>query len=474
MRAIQSSIIAIATLVAMAMNISGANWPQFRGPNGLSIGEGAEPPTHFGPESNVLWSVDLPAGNSSPIVWSNRIFLTTYDKTKIETLCLDRRDGKILWRQTAPATKFESAHKLSGPATPTPVTDGERVIVYFGSVGLLAYDLDGREQWRKPLNQPLVEFGSGSSPIIAGELVILICDQDDGSFLLALDKRTGKQVWRVERPEFRRAFATPLVWRHDDSEELVVPGSVWLTSYRPKDGAELWRYSGTSRVATSSPVIGDGLLFNACWNIGGDAGAKLTMPPFEEFAAENDRNKDAKISREEVPAGPVRDRFTQMDINRDGFVSPAEWQMMREMFDKAENAVIAIKPGGHGDITKSHLVWKSTRSLPYVSSPLFFRGRVFTVKNGGLFSCYDAVTGSVVYQDERLDAGGDYYSSAVAVGQKIFVASQQGVMLVIVPGDELKVLARNRLGEPVMATPAIVDGKLYVRTATKLFAFGTK
>jgi outer membrane protein assembly factor BamB len=473
MRQVRFSVIAIATVVAMAMNLSGANWPQFRGPGGLSIGEGAEPPTFFGPESNVVWRVAIPAGNSSPIVWSNKIFFTAYDKAKIETLCVDRRDGEILWRQTAPATKFESAHKLSGPATPTPVTDGERVIVYFGSFGLLAYDLDGREQWRKPMNQPLVEFGSGSSPVIVGELVIQLCDQDDGSFLLALDKRTGKQVWRAERPEFRRGFSTPLVWRHDGAEELVVPGSLWLTSYELKNGKELWRYSGTSRVPTSSPVIGDGLLFNACWNIGGDSGAKMSMPPFEEYAADHDANKDGKLSRNEI-SSPNRDRFVQMDTNRDQFISSAEWQMMREMFDKAENAVISIRPGGRGEITKSHLVWKSTRSLPYVSSPLFYRGRVYTVKNGGLFSCYDATTGNARYQDERLDAGGDYYSSAVVVGEKIYLASQQGIVLVIAPGDDLKVLARNRLGEQLMATPAIVDGTLYLRTASKLLAIGSK
>ena len=449
----------------------GANWPQFRGPGGLGIGEGPEPPTHFNSNSNVLWKTELPAGHSSPCIWGNKIFQTGYDGKKLETICLDRTTGTVLWRETAPAERIEPAHKIANPAASTTTTDGESVYSYFGSFGLLAYDFNGKEKWRRPLPAPMVEFGTGTSPILAGDLLIVVCDQDQGSYLLAMDKRTGKTAWRTDRSEFRRSFSTPCVWKHEGTEELVVPGSIWLTSYNLKDGSERWRYSGTSRVANSTPVFGDGLLFNASWNIGSDPGDRITMPPFEEFAGENDQSKDGKLAREEIPAGPVRDRFSQMDLNKDGMVTPAEWQNMRDMFANAENAVIAIRPGGKGDITKSHVAWKSTRSLPYVSSPLFYRGRLYTVKNGGLLSCYEAKSGKVFYQDERLDAPGDYYASAVAVGEKILVASQKGMVTVLAAGDAFEVLARNDLREQVFATPAIVDGTLYLRTASALFAF---
>jgi outer membrane protein assembly factor BamB len=324
------------------------------------------------------------------------------------------------------------------------------VYVYFGSFGLLAYDFAGKEQWRRPLAAPVVEFGSGTSPVLAGDRLILNCDQDLGSYLLAVDKRTGKTVWRVERPEFRRGFATPFVWRRDGTEELVVPGSIWLKSYDLKDGAERWTWSGTSRVACSSPAAGDGLLFSASWNIGGDEDARITMPPFDEFAREHDRNQDGKLSADEIPAGPVRDRFSLMDLDKDGIVTPVEWAGMAEMFRRAGNAVLAIRPGGKGDITTSHLAWKSSRSLPYVCSPLYYQGRLYTVKNGGLASCYAAPTGRVFFQDERLDAPGDYYASLVAGDGKVYAISQKGV---------------------AMATPALVDGKLYVRTAGHLYAF---
>jgi outer membrane protein assembly factor BamB len=451
---------------------AGLNWPQFRGPGSLAVAIQANPPIHFGPATNVVWKTAIPSGHSSPTTWGNHIFLTAYNEAKLETLCLDRLNGRILWRQPAPAEKIEPTHRISNPAASTPATDGERAFVYFGSFGLLAYDFAGKEQWRFAIPTPMVEFGAGTSPILAGNLVVLVCDQDQGSFLLALDKYTGKQVWRTERPEFRRSFSTPFVWRHDNEEELVVPGSIWLRSYNLSDGKERWSYCGTSRVANSSPTAGDGLLFSASWNVGSDPGDRITLEPFADFAKANDKDTDGKLTRDEIPAGPIRDRFSQMDLNKDGIVTPTEWNLMAEMFAKAGNAVVAIRPGGKGDITTTHLAWKATRSLPYVCSPVYHQGRLYTVKNGGLASCYEAKTGKPHYQDERLGAGGDYYASLIAAGGCIYAASQQGVVTVWEAGDQLKILARNDMGEQVMATLAAVGNTLYVRTAGHLYSFG--
>ncbi len=449
-----------------------SSWPQFRGPGGLGIADEGDPPIHFGPATNVLWKTKLPAGHSSPCVWADRIFLTGVSDARLETLCLARRDGRVLWRRPAPAEKVEATHRISNPAASTPATDGQHVYVYFGSFGLLCYDFEGREQWTRPLPPPVVEFGTGTSPILAGDLLILNCDQDLGSYLLAADKRTGKDVWKIDRAEFRRGFATPFIWRHGGEEELIVPGSIWLRSYNLKDGSERWTVHGTARIACSSPVASDGLLFSASWNIGGDEDSRITMEPFAEAAAQYDQNKDGQFTAGELPAGPIRERFTLMDLNKDGIATPAEWQNMVEMFAKAENAVRAIRPGGRGDITASHVAWKVTRSLPYVSSPLCYQGRLYTIKNGGLASCYEAKTGRVIYQDERLDALGDYYSSAIAANGRIYIASQKGLVLVFTASDKLDVLARNDLAEQIFATPAIVDGLLYLRTEGHLYAFG--
>lgn len=475
MNAFRLSLLAVmCALPVLGASGPPSNWPQFRGASGLAIADEMPAPVHFSPQSNVVWKIELPPGHSSPSLWGDRIFLTGLNAGKLETLCLSRRDGKVQWRRSAPTDKLEPTHRIGSPACPTPATDGRVVISYFGSYGLVAYDLDGTELWKMPLPAPVVEFGTGTSPIIEGERVILICDQDEGSFLIALDIRTGKTAWRTERPEFRRSFASPFIWRHDGAAELIVPGSIWLRSYDLANGEERWSFAGTSRVANSTPTAGDGLLFSASWNLGSDPGDRITMEPFESYAREHDKNQDGKVTRDEMPAGPIRDRFSQMDVNKDGVVPKSEWEMMREMFAKAGNAVLAIKPGGKGDITASHLAWKSTRSLPYVCSPVSYRGRLYTVKNGGLASCYEAKTGRARYQDERLDAAGDYYASLVAANGHIYAASQKGVLVVWEAGDELKVLARNDLGEQVMATPAVVDGHLFVRTEKHLYCFGEK
>jgi outer membrane protein assembly factor BamB len=468
--------LAALTLLVAANSLLAANWPQFRGPEGRAIADEGKPPIHFGPTTNVLWKTVLPSGASSPCIWGERIFLTTFDKKKIETACLDRRDGRILWRRSVPTDKFEATHRLGSPAASTPACDGERVYTYFGSFGVVAYDLEGQEQWYHELPPPVVEFGTGTSPILAGGLLLVNCDQDLNSFLLALNARTGKEVWRADRSEFRRGFSSPFLWKHGGVEEIVLPGSIWLKSYGVLDGRELWRVRGLARVVCASPTSGDGLLFAASWNVGGDEGDRLVMPPFAQVVGEWDKNNDGKLSRDEFQKGPFLDRYAQIDFDKDGFVTQEEWDTVVEIFAKAENAVLAIKPGGRGDITRSHVAWKQTRSLPYVSSPLFYQGRVYTVKNGGLASCYDGKTGKVHYQDERLGengaALGDFYSSAVGADGKVYLASQKGMVIVLQAGDTFRVLARNDLKEQVFATPAIADGKIYLRTEGGLYAFG--
>ena len=460
-----------ATLLAVSTHA--ANWPQFRGDAAASTGTGnGKAPVHFGPKTNLVWSTELPPGHSSPVLWGDRIFLTGVDSGKLVTLALDRPSGKVLWSTPAPAEKLEAAHRISNPAAPTACTDGERVVVYFGSYGLLAYDFAGKELWRHPLPVPVVEFGASSSPIIVGDLVIQLCDSDVDSFLVAVDKRTGKQAWKSARPSHRRGFATPFVWRHDGIEELIVNGSLKLSSYDPKTGALRWTCRGMARVANASPTAGDGLLFIASWNMGSDASDKLVLPPHAEFLALHDKNADGKLAKDEFPTGPFKDRFSQFDLDKDGFVTKAEYDGMGEQFVQAENSIFAIKPGGRGDITDTHVVWKHNRSLPYVASPVYHQGRIYTVRSGGMATCYDAKTGEASYRDERLGALGDYYASLTAADGHVFAISQKGTVTVFSGSSAPDVLARNEMGETSMSTPAIVDGRIYLRTEKRLLCFG--
>ena len=448
-----------------------ADWPQFRGPGGLGIAAEADPPVHFGPSTNVLFSIELPAGNSSPIISGNRILLTGREGGNLLTMAFDKRTGKNLWTQEFSPGRLEPFHaSLGSPSSSTPVTDGTNVYVYFGSFGLMAYSLEGAELWRKPLVEPILEFGASTSPILAGGKLILQSDQDMNSALLGIDPRTGKTLWKTDRSEFPRAFGSPFLWQNELGEELVVPGTLYLTSYDPASGQELWRARAQSRVVCTSPVAGEGLLFAASWTTGGDSLNKMTLPPFQE----TDLDKDGVIRKEEIPAGPIRDRFAQIDFDKDKRITPAEWAKMTDIFARVENSVVAIRPGGRGDITDTHLLWKRNRGTPYVPSPLYYKGRLYTVKNGGLFSCFDAKTGQPYYEEERLGAIGDYYSSPIVANGRIYVISQTGTVVVVAAGDTLSVLARNPLGEQTLATPAAQGKVLYVRTARHLHAFSER
>ena len=443
-------------------------WPQFRGPNGSGVGS-TDFPTHFGPNSNVVWKTAMAPGHSSPCLWDGRIFLTGFEDGKLETLCLSQQDGRLLWSRRVEPGNIERGAQLSNPATATPATDGTRVVVYFGAFGLLAYDFDGRELWRKPLLVPVTQHGAGTSPVLAGDLLILNCDQDVGSYLLAVNKLDGRTVWETKRPTFHRGFATPLPWPAEKPEEIIVPGTLRLVAYSLTDGTERWSVRGLPNEMVASPVTADGLIYVSGWTHGSGVGR---MPAFDKLLEQGDLNHDGKLTREEAPGGPAKQHFVYIDADKDGLVTREEYAAMARIFDESKNVALAVRPGGRGDVTETHVVWRATRGLPYVPSPLHYQSRIYLVKNGGLASCFDAQTGRVLYQEERLGALGDYYSSPVAAAGKICAASQLGVVVVYRAGETLEVLARNSLDEPIIATPAIVEGKLYVRTKSRLYAFG--
>jgi outer membrane protein assembly factor BamB len=468
------SALALTSLPLAAVGDGDGDWPQFRGPGGLGLGAAdARPPVVFGPSTNVAWRVEVPAGNSSPIVRGTRVFLTAFAEGKLLTLAIDRGSGREIWRREVVPQKVEEVHQsLGNPASATPVTDGERVYVHFGSVGVLAYDLDGKELWRRPMALTQTEYGASSSPVLAGGNVIQLIDQDGGSHLVALDRRTGAVVWRVERPEMRRGFGTPIVWDHDGASDLVVPGTVWLKGLDPRTGSERWRVSGLARITCTSPVVGDGMLFTASWTTGGDHnGEHITMPPFDEFLAAHDADKDGKFRFDELPPGPMKQRFKHLDGDRSGFIERAEWESMADIFARVENQAFAVKPDAKGGLSDAGVLWRFKKGLPYVGSPLHYRGRFYMVKNGGMLTCLDPMTGKAVYQEERLGAVGDYYASLVAADGRIYVTSQRGVVTVVKAGDSFEVLARNDLGEVAQASPAPLGDTLLVRTAGHLAAF---
>jgi outer membrane protein assembly factor BamB len=467
------SLIVAATACA-AGGSTPPSWPAFRGPNSSGVAEDATPPIDISPTNSVLWKVQVPWSPSSPCIWDDQVFLTTFIDGELQTRCYQRQDGKLAWSRGLKPDKLESFHSTeSSPAVPTPATDGQRLVSYFGSFGLICYDRNGTELWRHPLPVPFSAggYGTASSPLIADNLVVINRDQFEGSSVLAVDLRTGKTAWETPRPDAHGSFGTPIFWRNKDVDEVIIPGSLRLKGYALTTGLEDWVVQGTASFACTTPVAGDGVLFFAAWANGK---ADSPWPTWEKFLEAYDKDKDGAVILAKLD--PTIGGFLRgLDLNRDGKIDKAEWDALQENSAKGENLLVAVKPGGRGDITQSHVAWKFTRGLPYVASPLFYDGRIYLIKNGGMLSSVDAKTGAPYYTQERLDAPGDYYSSPVAGGGRIYIASLAGKLTVVKAGGEKpEILHQAEFGERIFASPALVGDKLYLRTQTALYAFGPR
>jgi outer membrane protein assembly factor BamB len=464
-----------------------ADWPQFRGPNASGVSDATRLPVQFGPDKNVVWKTALPFGHSSPVIWGDRIFLTGAEGGKREdagrqkvvdaggalyTICVDRRTGRILWKRSVERPRLERYQPTNSPASPSAVTDGKDVFVFFGDVGLVSYTVDGKERWRHPLGPFNNVNGHGSSPILWGKLVILLCDQDTNSYLLALNKDTGKVEWKVERPECTRSYSTPSILRpRQGPPELIVPGAYNLTSYNADTGEKLWWIRGMSWQPKSSPVIDGDMIYAHWWEAGGEAETSTETPAFEDVLGKCDANQDGKLSPDELKAEPRYVKgFAEMDLNFDGVLDAREWEFYRAR-RASRNAIIAVRRGGRGDLTNSNVVWRMQKFLPNVPSPLLYEGVLYLVKDGGIVTSLDPKTGKILKQG-RLDGALDtYYSSPVGAAGKVYMISQGGKAAVLKAGAQWEILAVNDLDDECYATPAIADNRLYIRTRGTLYCF---
>jgi outer membrane protein assembly factor BamB len=454
-------------------------WPQFRGPGGSGVAEGQKPPVEIGPDKKVKWKVPVPSGLSSPIVAGDLLVLTAFDGGKLYTVAHRRADGKEAWRVAAPAPQLEAYQKTEGsPAASTPATDGERIVSYFGSCGLFCYDLSGKELWKHEMPPAVTAggFGSGTSPILVDGTVVLVRDEIKDPTILALDAATGKVTWQKKR-QSPASYSTPLVWDTPAGKQVVAAGHARLIGYDLKTGAEQWYVAGMPSGPCSSPVTAGGTLFYAGWSPGDPEDKDFQMPTFDALLKMADTNGDGFISREEAAKTPFKDFFDNLDTNKDGKLSREEYEVIRRFVLAGKNSAFAVKAGGTGDVTESHVLWKQKRGLPYVASAIVYGGQLVMVKDGGLVTAYDAKTGKVVYLQERAAAAGRYYASPVAANGHIYLTSlDDGTVTVLKAGSaKPEVVVQNpALGERVAATPAIADDTLYIRTARHLYAFAGK
>jgi outer membrane protein assembly factor BamB len=445
------------------------DWPRFRGPNGTGVSDATELPVELGPERSMLWKLAVPGGHSSPVVSGNRLFLTAFEGGKLLVLAVDARSGRELWRREAPRSRTTKSPGANTPASPTPVTDGSNVYVFFEDFGLLSYGPDGKERWRLPLGPFYNPYGMAVSPILAGGNVVLQADQDTGSYLLAAGKDDGRERWKVERPEATHGFSSPVTYK----DEIIVSGAYQLAGYSASDGRKLWWVNGMAWQAKSVPVVAGDRLYVHSWMAAPSELGLKAAPPFERTLKEHDRDQDGRISRDEAPDPEMKKLWFLFDLDKDGAMNEREWNVHRSR-GTAGSGLFAVKLGGRGDLTADGMLWRFTRSLPNIPSPLFYRDVLYVLREGGILTSLNPVDGSVLKQGRIEGALDPYYASPVAADGKIYTVSQNGKVAVLKAGAQWELLSVNDLAEECWATPAIAGGRVYIRTKTTLFCFGNR
>ena len=480
------AIPAIFHVASLGVSAGASNWNQFRGPAGSAIaGEGVRLPAVLDLEKNLSWSVEVDPGASSPVVVGSRLFVTGVREKELATFCIDRRDGRVLWRRAVQAKALEKTHSTHGPASPTPVADADRVFSSFGSFGLVAYDHQGDELWRREYAPRENTFGSASSPILCDDRLVFLRDANDDSSLEVLDPATGDELWRRERAGFRSGWSTPVL-RHEEGErELLVQGAGWLTAYALEDGRERWSVPGLTDEPITTPGQADGLVFVTSYNMRTNPEV-IGLPSFEELLERHDQDGDARLDEQEAAKNesvlsrpdadgegdhPLSLFFRFLDSDRDGGIDATEWPKLVRWLDDFEfaNAILAIRPPA-GAEDEPEIAWQYPRGVPECPSPLVHAGRVWMVMNGGRLTCLDARSGELLIQ-ERLEARGPYYASPVVGDGKLYLASARGELSVLDLTDPSRLLSHTDLEQRLLATPALVDEMVVVRSESRVWAF---
>jgi outer membrane protein assembly factor BamB len=445
-----------------------AQWPQFRGPNGAGVGDGTGYPVEFSPTSNVAWKAAVPFGQSSPILVGPMLYVTAREAGQLLTIAIAADSGEERWRRGVSRERTMPMFRANDPASPSPAADSDGVVSFFAESGLIAYAPDGSVRWRHSMG-PFVNFyGMAASPIIADGLVIQLIDQLSGSYLVALDRTTGKVRWKTDRPAATIGYATPIVFRPPSGQpEVVTIGSTRLDGYDLATGESRWwtpiGSSGSMGVALTE---GDTL-----W-ISTQGTDEPDLPVWRSALSTYDSDTDGRISPAELlKDATYGEHFGWIDTNEDRFVTEAEWQVARTLGAGAWGAM-AIRPANaRGQLPAAAVSWRMQRNIPYVSAPLLYRGVFYMVKTGGIVTTLDAATGTLLKAGRATGALGEYFASPVAADGKVYLANQDGQVTVLEAGAEWKVLAVNDLDAEINASPALVGGRIYVRTRDSIYCF---
>lgn len=460
----------LALLLFVPPILQAEDWPQFKGPNGSGVSFGPALPAEFSEKLNLAWKAHLGDGIGSPIVHGDRVFTTAMvEEKKLAAYAFDAASGSPLWRTDFATGDLPRITPPNSHASSTPATDGERVYLYLSTLGLIALDAaTGTEAWRYALPKPayLMDWGAASSPIVHDGLVIFCQDDDLNPFLVAVDAETGTEKWKTRRPDMLAGYALPVLCEANGRTDLVIAGSGKLKGYDPANGKELWTCNTLLRTLMTSPTVHDGVIYIAVQSYG-DSTRTLKHALLEWL----DTDQDGILSRQEMPK-EFHERFDLSDRNKNGLIDPDEIDTAFQSPDNMAaggNIIQAVKGGGSGDVTKTHLLWNIEAKTPSnLSSPLFYKDRLYLVKSGGLASCYDTRAGQALWERNRIGNFGDYFASPVAAAGKIYFAGKNGFIVELEDGPELKIIGKHDMGEEIIATPAIADGRLFVRTREHL------
>jgi len=459
------------------------DWTQFRGPNGTGVSATTGLPTEFGPKKNVVWKTELPPGHSSPVLTRDRIFITAHSKEKenhkLFVICLDRQTGKLLWQREVARSREGRLQNVNGPASPSPVTDGSNVYVFFQEFGLISFDRAGKERWKLQLGPFNMFYGFGASPILVDDKVILPVDQDNpSSYLLAVDKNSGKVRWKVDRPVVISGYSTPIVYQpKEGAKQIVMPESFQLSAYSVEDGKRVWWVRGLACEMKSIASHDAEYLYINGWGFPqNQPGRQIGTIPFEEALPRYDKNSDKQIAKSEISGTEPMDKmlgaaFEAFDTDRDEKLNAKDWEVFRAMM-ASENGLLAIKMGGQGDQTASAIRWRYQKPVPQVPSTLLYKGVLYMINDSGILLSFNPATGNVIKQGRLMGAIDKYFASPVAADDKVYVIGEAGAVSVLKASGEWEVMAVNELDDEVFATPAIADGRIYIRTRSALYSFG--
>jgi len=453
--------------VLSTLVVAAEDWPRFRGPNGSGVSSSTGLPVEFGPDKNKVWEVEVPFGRSSPVIAGDRVFLSATEDGKLVTLAIDRGSGKTLWRSVLERAGKAEFHHDTDSSTPTPVTDGSNVYVFFHEFGLVAYDATGKERWKLPLGPFRNFYSIAASPLLAGNTLIMLCDQAQGSFIVGVNKDTGRETWRSNRPARLESYSTPALYpEKGEPQAVLVAGARWVDAYDPATGKSLWSVGDVGTGPVSSPVVaGDTLFINAPNH------AESGWSPFDEVAKEFDKDASGGISRDEAAGGWVIEHFGWLDVDADGTITVKDWNALGQEMTNENWGVYAIRLPAAGG--KAEKLWNYRKNVPEIASPLV-HGGVFYMIHDGVLTSLDAKTGELIKRDRIVEGSPKVYASPVLADGKIYLGTLEGKLVVVKAGGEWSTLATVDLGDEIWASPAVVDGNLYVRTRGKLYRFGVR